>query len=148
MSNKKHGMNGTRLHNIWKSMKHRCHSPKYKEFKNYGGRGIAVCEEWQKDFLTFYHWAIANGYNETLTIDRIDVNGNYEPNNCRWATQKEQQNNRSNNRLIAYNGETHTISEWAEIKNINVTVLWQRLYRCNWGIEKALETVHNNANRI
>lgn len=88
-----HGKSGTRLYRIWQDMKTRCRYPSYSGYKNYGGRGICICAEWE-DFAAFQAWALANGYKEHLTIDRINVNGNYEPSNCRWATMQEQAHNK------------------------------------------------------
>lgn len=90
----KHGASNHRLHNIWTDMKQRCYNPKAKSFKDYGGRGIAICDEWKDNFQAFYDWAMANSYSDDLTIDRKDVDGNYCPENCRWATKKEQRHNR------------------------------------------------------
>lgn len=111
----KHNLCNHRIYRIYRGIKRRCYNKNEKAFINYGGRGISICEEWRNDFKSFYNWAIANGYQENLTIDRIDVNGNYEPINCRWTDMKTQQRNRRNNHLVTFNGETKCIAEWAEI---------------------------------
>lgn len=114
----KQGKRDKRLSIIWMNMKNRCLNPNYKNYKNYGGKGITVCDEWKTSFENFYCWAISNGYEKNLTLDRINTFGNYEPKNCRWVTQKIQQNNRTNNHIIEMNGESHTLSEWCEILNV------------------------------
>lgn len=133
----KHGLWKSRLYNIWRGMLKRCNLKSSKDYERYGGRGINVYNEWKDDFKAFYDWAMNNGYNDTLSIDRIDVNGNYEPGNCRWVSAKVQSNNRSSNKLITYKGETHNITEWADLLNIPRHVIYQRL-KANWSIEKAL----------
>ena len=139
-SEKRHGLSKTPLYNSWRDMKIRCYNENSPSYVNYGGRGIKVCEEWLNDFMTFYKWAMANGYKKGLSIDRIDVNGNYEPNNCRWVSMKVQQNNRRNNHYITYRGETHTLMEWSEITGINYDCLKTRINTLKWSIEKALTT--------
>ena len=125
-------------------MKHRCSNPK---IKNYGGRGIKVCEEWQT-FKPFEEWSLSNGYREGLSIDRIDNDGNYEPSNCRWADKTTQENNRSNNVCLEYKGEKRTISEWARIYGLNPWTLNTRI-RSGWDIEKALtvKPTHSNSHK-
>lgn len=122
----KHGLKKSRLYSIWLNMKNRCQNPNSKSFKYYGKRGIKVCEEWN-DFENFYKWAVNNGYEKSLTLDRIDVNGNYQPNNCRWADVKTQANNKRNSRYIEAYGEKHTVAEWAEKMQIKPTTLYSRL---------------------
>lgn len=117
----------------------RCNNLNQSEYKNYGGRGITVCDEWLHDFQAFYDWAMANGYDDSLTIDRIDNDGNYSPSNCRWATRKEQANNKSNNVLLAYCGITKTVAEWSEIQKIPARVINWRI-KHKWSVEKALKT--------
>lgn len=127
--NKRHGYTGTRLYTIWRDMKLRCTNDKQVGYKNYGGRGIKVCDEWLNNFVIFKDWAMNNGYNDRLTLDRINVDGDYEPSNCRWVTMKEQSNHKRNNRRIKYKGETHTISEWSELYNVSYHLIWNRLKR-------------------
>ncbi len=138
--NKKHGFSRTKLYGIWKGMRQRCYNKRSIKYKDYGGRGISICDEWMKDFINFREWAIKNGYKENLSIDRKDVNGNYEPSNCRWATAKQQVRNTRVNHLLTYNGETKTIVEWSEIVGILPDTIQKRISRCKWPVEKALMT--------
>jgi hypothetical protein len=124
-------------------MQVRCNNPHTKEYKYYGERGICVCDEWN-DIRAFQKWAYANGYDENAkrgecTLDRIDVNKNYEPSNCKWSTVKEQSNNRRTNRLITYKGETKTMTQWAESIGMSVGTFKRRLY-AGWSVDKAIET--------
>ena len=110
-------------------MKMRCYRKNHNAYKNYGGRGIIVCDDWKNDFMKFYNWAIKNGYNDNLTIDRINNSGNYEPLNCKWSTSKEQSNNTRRNKIIEFNGERHTLSEWAKKTEIPYACLDSRIRR-------------------
>lgn len=132
----KHGDSNTRLYKIWKGMRERCYTPSSTNYNRYGEIGISICSEWD-DYSMFKIWALENGYKDGLTIDRIDGKGNYEPSNCRWATYKEQANNIKTNRLITYDGETKTMTQWAEAIGIKPATLWARLNR-GWSIEQAL----------
>lgn len=134
-----HGKSKTRLYKAWTQMKQRCYNQHKDGYEDYGGRGITVCEEWRNSFEAFYKWSIANGYTDKLSIDRINVNGNYEPSNCRWATNKEQSNNRRSNIHIEYKGEVKTLKQWAEEKGICEKTLKHRI-ESGWDIEKAMET--------
>lgn len=137
-----HNLCHTHIYKIWESIKRRCFLKNQKNYKNYGGRGITICDEWLNP-ENFYKWAIANGYKKGLSIDRIDVNGNYEPSNCRWATSVQQANNTRGNRYITYNGETHTIADWSRILGIKAGILYQRLGK-GWSIERAFTTPPKN----
>lgn len=139
----KHGQKQTRLYNIWCSMKERCNNPNSQAYKDYGGRGISICKDWQDDYMNFYNWSINNGYDKKLTIDRIDVNGNYEPLNCRWATTDEQCNNRRNNIKITYNGKTQTLFQWCEEYGLEYRMILARYHNPNFqnkSIEELLFT--------
>lgn len=139
----KHGHGGERIYRIWVHMRERCEKPNVREYEHYGGRGITVCDEWKNNFEPFYEWAITHGYEESLTIDRIDTNGNYEPSNCRWSTKKAQANNRRNNRFLTYNGQCKNVTQWAEEKGINPNTLFTQLER-GWSVERALEVTKTN----
>lgn len=106
------------LHTL-SAMKQRCYNPNDKRYNRYGAKGIRVCEEWRKNSKSFYEWSMKNGYNYNLTIDRINPVGDYEPNNCRWATYKEQENNKTNNTLIKINNSIRTISQWADYYKVS-----------------------------
>lgn len=124
-----HGKTHTKLYKIWNNIKQRCFNKNNSRYKDYGARGIKICDDWLNDFTSFYNWSMSNGYKDNLTLDRIDNNGNYEPNNCRWTTYKEQNNNKRNNHLLTYNKETHTITEWSKILGIHYTCLRNRILK-------------------
>lgn len=140
----KNGLSKTRVRFIYNNMKERCYNKNNKAYKYYGARGIKICDEWLKDFINFYNWAINNGYKEDLSIDRINVDGNYEPNNCKWSTFQEQISNRTNTVKIEYNNIIKPLTEWARQYKIPITTLRSRLDR-GWTVERALnENVHKN----
>lgn len=136
-SHKKHGMCNSRIYRIWCNMKSRCECKSNDAYKLYGQRGISVCEDW-KTFESFEKWAMLNGYSDNLTIDRIDVNGNYCPENCRWATCKQQGNNTRSCRFITYNGDTKTMREWEEHLGLGRGVISFRL-KNGWTEEESLK---------
>lgn len=133
----KHGMSNTRLYKIWALMKGRCYNEARKEYPRYGGRGIKVCEEWMT-FGAFMRWAVNSGYSSTLTLDRINNDGDYTPSNCRWITKKEQAFNKSTNRYISYNGQRKTITQWASESNIPYYVLKKRIDVLHWDFGRAI----------
>ena len=140
----------TRLNNIYKSMKSRCYCPTNTNYKDYGGRGITVCGEWldsdkktHTGWKAFKEWALQNGYAENMTIDRINNNKGYSPDNCRWVSMKVQANNKRNNRNITYKGRTQTLKQWCEELQLDYDVIEHRFVQCHWTIEQALETKLN-----
>ena len=137
-SNKRHGMFGTRIYNTWSGMRNRCENSSHRSARNYHDRGISVCEEWLK-FDAFYSWAMNNGYNDSLTIDRIDNDLGYNPENCRFVTMFEQQSNKRNNAMLTAMGETKTKAQWSRDTGIDQGTLGSRLKR-GWSVSVALST--------
>lgn len=138
----KHNGYGTRLYAIWDSMRQRCNNKNCRAYHNYGGRGIKICDEWN-DFANFKEWAINSGYDNTAkrgtcTLDRINVNENYSPENCRWNTMKEQSNNKRNTIYMTVNNETHSLLEWASITGIKYDTLWKRYKKYGWSPERVV----------
>ena len=131
IAKEKHGDSGSRLYGVWLNMRRRCDYPNDISYSNYGGRGIKVCDEWDTNFLAFKEWAMSAGYNPNAkrgecTLDRIDTDGDYCPENCRWQSMLEQSNNRRNSYTITYNNETHTAAEWENITGIPKGVIYAR----------------------
>lgn len=135
--NWKHGLSRSRVYFVWIEMRQRCGNPNHKHFDLYGRRGIQVCHEWQ-DFRSFYSWAISNGYQAGLSIERKDNDGNYSPDNCKWVGQKEQTDNTRRSKLISYNGQTKSLRAWADSLGENYNTLRSRL-RIGWLPNKVLE---------
>jgi hypothetical protein len=134
--NTTHGLSHSRTYRIWCKVKERCENPKCKSFADYGGRGITIWKEWSDNFDLFYS-DMGGPCPAGLEIDRIDNDGNYEPGNCRWATRKEQANNKRSNRLIQFQGTTRTLAEWSEITGVDYKTLHTRLSN-GWSVDKTL----------
>ena len=137
--NYKDGRKGTRLYRIYNNMKTRCYNPNSESYKYYGARGVEICSEWLNDFLAFKEWSLFHGYRDDLTIDRIDNDKGYSPENCRWVTCKDQANNMRSNHSETIDGVTKNLSEWAEYYGINIKTVRDRLLR-GWDIKRALIT--------
>lgn len=134
-----HGMSDTKLYDVWRGMKKRCYLESNPSYEDYGGRGIKVCESWLSSFEVFSEWAIANGYEEKLSIERIDVNGDYEPDNCEWIPLSRQSLNKRNTRYITHNNKTLTLREWSEKLDLSYGALKRRL-QVGWSVEETLNT--------
>lgn len=136
---KKHGgwAAKEKLFGVWCGIRKRCLSPNSHNYNNYGKRGIYICDSWKDSYEAFREWAYMNGYKQGLSIDRIDNDSGYSPDNCRWTTPITQQNNRRSNINITYQSQTRTLSEWARLRNINYQTLYRR-YKCGWSTPKML----------
>ncbi len=130
--------NKDKLYNVWHGIKKRCQCETDPHYKNYGARGIGLCAEWE-EYNEFRSWAYEHGYREGLSLDRIDVDGHYEPANCRWTDNYTQQNNKRNNIRYTYNNETHTLKEWSRMLGINYQTLYSRLTRHGMTFENAIQ---------
>lgn len=137
--NKAHGLSKTPLYRMWRSMIYRCEHPNHIAYKYYGLRGITVCDEWH-DFMTFKKWAEETKPFENATIDRIDNNLGYSPQNCRWVDMATQSNNRRSNIIITHNGETHNLMEWSKVLNFDYKLVHNRIHKLGWSFEKSIET--------
>lgn len=142
-NSKKHGMSDSRIYRIWSLMKSRCNNKNSRAYPRYGGRGIKVCDEWNEP-SNFFNWAMENGYREDLTIDRIDNNGDYCPENCRWVSMKEQENNTSRNIFFSMDGETKSLTQWCDCFNMPYAAVRKRIKTLGWDFRKAIETPIDN----
>ena len=143
LHNYKHGSRKTRIYNIYHKMKARCYNPNYAEAQYYIDRKITICDEWLNSFIKFRDWAYANGYQDNLSIDRIDVNKGYSPDNCRWATPKQQGRNKRSNIKITLGNKTQCLVEWCEELGLNYSAILARIER-GWDYERALTTPIRN----
>lgn len=130
-----HGLTNTKLYGVWRTMKSRCLNPNNKKYNDYGGRGIKVCEEWSLHFRSFYDWAMSNGYEEGLSIDRIDNDCDYCPENCRWTDWVTQANNRRVTPIIVVDGVRRTAREWSVIAKVNYRTILRRYHKGLTGSE-------------
>lgn len=136
--NKTHGKCYTPLYHIWMSMKARCYRESDCGYTNYGARGITICDEWKNDFLAFEEWSLQHGYKQGLSIDRIDNNGRYAPDNCRWVSSEVQANNKRNTRYLTVDGVTKPIAVWAKERNIPVERIRDRILKLGWSDKDAI----------
>ncbi|MFA5307188.1 MAG: hypothetical protein WC365_07110 [Candidatus Babeliales bacterium] len=127
-------------------MKSRCYNAKIAAYQNYGGRGIKLCDEWKESFNSFFKWAMGAGYADNLTVERKNVNGNYDPNNCKWSTKHEQSINKTNSVYVDYGGKKVTISEVAVILNVSPYTLYSRLKKLHWSMEDTLAITPSYSN--
>ncbi len=134
-----HGMTKTKLFGVWTTMNQRCSNPNTVSYDRYGAKGIYVCEEWKNDFVTFMNWSLKHGYRDGLSIDRIDNDKGYSPENCRWVNAYVQSNNRSNNRLMTLNGTTKNCKQWADYFGFNYKYFHEKCKKNDWNLEKVLE---------
>lgn len=140
-----HGMRKTRIYETWVNMKTRCTNKNNAAYPKYGGRGILLCAEWTDDFLSFYKWALSHGYSDRLTIDRINNNGNYEPNNCRFVSYVVQNNNRRSNHILTYNGKSQALTAWSRETGIPQATISNRLKK-GWTIDEVFNIPHKPGN--
>lgn len=138
--NRTHNMSKTKLYRKWWSMKRRCFDPSYPNYCSYGGRGIKVCDDWKNSFEKFYEWASRTRTDDSLTLERIDVNGDYCPENCTWVSREAQANNRRSNVLITYNGKTQNLTQWCNELGVDYKRVHNRMFKSHWSFEKAVFT--------
>lgn len=134
------GLRSHKLYSVRRGMLNRCHLPSTKHYDNYGGRGISVCEEWRNSYLAFFNWALKSGWEDGLTIDRINNDGNYEPSNCRWVSRKANQNNRRNSTFVIINGQKKAMDELEHNYGIPASRIAHRIKYNKWSVEKAILT--------
>jgi hypothetical protein len=147
--NKTHGLSKHPLYKVWKGIKGRCYDCKNISYKYYGLKGIKMCKEWLEDFKSFYNWAISSGWEKRMQIDRRDYKGDYEPNNCRIVTPEYNNRNKSDNRILEFNGEKMCVSEWAKKVGISRSLISDRINKLNWSVEDSLtKKIKKNANTV